>query len=263
MELGLKNKTALITAGSKGIGKACAELLIAEGAKVAICSRSLENLQLAAQEIKRSQGIEPFWFVCDITKEKDINEGVERVRKELGEIDILINNCGGPKAGYFENLYDNDWKDAFDQVLLSAARFSRAVIPGMIEKNWGRIINITSAAVKEPIENLMLSNSLRTGLIGFAKTLSNEIGKYNITVNNIAPGYTLTGRLYELALKKSKEKNISHEEALMEMASESALKRLASPEEIASAVAFLASERASFITGVTLVVDGGRTKSLF
>jgi 3-oxoacyl-[acyl-carrier protein] reductase len=263
MELGLKNKTALITAGSKGIGKACAELLIAEGAKVAICSRSLENLQLAAQEIKRSQGIEPFWFVCDITKEKDINEGVERVRKELGEIEILINNCGGPKAGYFENLYDNDWKNAFDQVLLSAVRFSRAVIPGMIEKNWGRIINITSAAVKEPIENLMLSNSLRTGLIGFAKSLSNEIGKYNITVNNIAPGYTLTGRLYELALKKSKEKNISHEEALMEMASESVLKRLASPEEIASAVAFLASERASFITGITLVVDGGRTKSLF
>lgn len=263
MELGLKNKTVLVTAASKGIGKACAELFVAEGAKVAICSRNSDNLKQAAEEIKKSQGIEPFWFVCDITNEKDIAEGIEKVRKELGEIDILVNNCGGPKAGRFENLSDFDWKDAFDQTLMSAIRFVRGVLPGMIEKSWGRIINITSAAVKEPLDNLMLSNSLRTGLIGFAKTLANEVGKYNITVNNIAPGYTLTGRLYELALKKSKEKNISHEEALFEMASECALKRVASPDEIASSVVFLASERASFITGITLLVDGGRTRSLY
>ncbi|MGE5498843.1 MAG: SDR family oxidoreductase [Syntrophothermus sp.] len=263
MDLQLKGKTALVTASSMGIGRAVAETLIQEGCNVAICSRSKNQLIKSAAEIKTLYGIEPLWCVCDINSEKDISNTIEVVRRDLGNIDILINNCGGPVSGIFENLSDENWQGAFEQVLLSTVRFSRNVIPYMKEKRWGRIINITSVAVKQPLENLMLSNSLRNGVIGFAKSLSNEIGKYNITVNNVAPGYTLTSRLYELSKARAKASGESHEHTLAEMSKEVPLQRLARPDEIASAVIFLASEQAAYITGNTIQVDGGLYKGVY
>ena len=262
MDLQIKGKTALITASSLGIGRAVAEALIQEECKVAICARNKEQLIKTSEEIKKLYNVEPVWVVCDIKDEKDIDNTVDAVTKSYGPIDILVNNCGGPIAGYFEDLYDENWQTAFELVLLSSIRFTRKVLPDMKEKGWGRIINITSLTVKQPVENLMLSNSLRLAVIGFAKTLSNEVGKYNITVNNIAPGYTLTNRLYSLAKNKAKLTGESHEHILAEMVKDASLGRLARPDEIASVVAFLASEKASYITGTTIQVDGGVIKGI-
>lgn len=263
MDLKLKNKVALVTASSKGIGKATAELLIKEGCKVVICSSNQENIVKAAKEIKESCGIEPLWGICDVSNPNDIREIVKMAKNNFGDIDILVNNCGGPVPGTFDNLDDNNWQNALDQVLMSVVRITREVLPGMKAKKWGRIINITSKAVKQPIDNLMLSNSFRSAVTAFSKTLSNDIGKFNITVNNVAPGFTLTSRLYELALVKEKNTGISHEKVLAEMANSVPLKRLGNPEEIAAMVVFLASEQAGFITGTTIQVDGGAIKSTY
>jgi len=263
MDLKLKNKVALVTASSKGIGKSVAEILIKEGCKVVICSSNRQNLIEAAKEIKESCGIEPLWGICDVSNPNDIIEIVKMTKNHFGDIDILVNNCGGPIPGTFDNLDDSNWLDAVDQVLLSVVRLTREVLPGMKAKKWGRIINITSKSVKQPIDNLMLSNSLRSAVTAFSKTLSNEVGKFNITVNNVAPGFTLTSRLYELALVKEKATGVSHEEVLAEMANSVPLKRLGSPEEIASMVVFLASEQAGYTTGTTIQVDGGAIKSTY
>ena len=263
MDCGIKGKTVLVVAASQGIGRAAAELFIKEGCKVAICSSGKENLVAAANEIKFSYGIEPFWSVCDINKPTDIENTVNEVENNLGEIDILVNNCGGPTPGTFHELDDQNWDEAFNQVLMSAIRFTRLVLPAMEKKSWGRIINVTSISVRQPVDNLMLSNSLRSGVTAFAKTLSNEIGKFNITVNNVAPGFTLTNRLYELAVTRSKQTNESHERVLAGMANNVPMKRLARPDEIASAVLFLASEQAGYITGQTINVDGGLIKSTY
>lgn len=262
MELHLKGKTVLVTAASLGIGRATAELFIKEGCKVAICSRSKENLIKAAQEIKSIYSQEPLWVVCDINKLADIENTVNVVTKNYGDIDILVNNCGGPIPGFFEDLSDNDWQDAFDQILMSAIRFTKLVLPGMKSKNWGRIINITSLSVRQPVDNLILSNSLRSAVTGWAKTLSNQVGKYNITVNNVAPGYTLTARLYELAVNRAKLSGDSHEHVLASMANDVPMKRLARPDEVGSLIVYLASEQAGFITGSTIAVDGGVIKGI-
>jgi 3-oxoacyl-[acyl-carrier protein] reductase len=263
MDLGIKGKTALITASSQGIGKAIAEGLAAEGCKVAICARNKQELLNLSNDLKRRYGIDASWSVCDLNKTKDIESTVEAVHKQLGTIDILVNNCGGPSSGYFSEFSDKQWLGAFDQVLMSAIRFTRLVIPDMIANEWGRVINITSISVKQPIDNLLLSNSLRSGVTGLAKTLSMEYAKYNITVNNVAPGFTLTNRLYDLSVTRAKQQNTSHEEILTSMAKETPSNRLGSPEEVASAVLFLASQKASYITGTTLNVDGGLNKGLF
>lgn len=260
MELNLQGKTVLVTAASMGIGRATAELFIKEGCKVAICSRNKENLVKAASEIKSIYSIEPLWVVCDIDKLSDIENTISVIRKNYGDIDILVNNCGGPIPGFFENLSDDNWQDAFEQILLSAIRFTRLVLPGMKSKNWGRIINITSLSVKQPVDNLILSNSLRSAVTGWAKTLSNQVGKFNITVNNVAPGYTLTARLYELAVSRAKQSGDSHEHVLASMANDVPMKRLARPDEVGSLVVYLASEQAGFITGSTIAVDGGVIK---
>lgn len=263
MDLGIKGKTVLVTASSTGIGKAVAEAFSAEGCKVAICSRSKETLIETARDIKLKHNTEPFWGVCDLNQQKDIENFYEAVRNHFGKIDILINNCGGPVPGFFRDLSEDDWDQAYKQVLLSVIRFSNLVIPKMLEQEWGRIVNITSIAVKQPVHNLMLSNSLRAGVTGFAKSLSNEFGSKNITVNNVAPGYTLTHRLYELAVNRAKTSGKSHEEILVDMAKDVPMNRLGGPEEIAATVVFLASQKASYITGTTIQVDGGSTKAIF
>jgi 3-oxoacyl-[acyl-carrier protein] reductase len=263
MDTGLKDKTVLITASSMGIGKAVAEMFAEEGCRIAISSRSKENLLSTAAELKEKYSIEPFWSVCDLNKHKDIENTFSAVSAHFGNIDILVNNCGGPVPGLFQQLEEEDWNNAYDQVLLSPVRFSKLVLPGMMASNWGRIINLTSISVKQPVDNLILSNSLRAGVTGFTKSLSNEIAKFNITVNNVAPGMTLTRRLYELAVVEAKEKGKSHEEILVEMAKRIPLNRLGRPEEIASVVVFLASKQASYVTGVTIQVDGGYVKSIY
>jgi len=263
MDTGLKDKTVLITASSMGIGKAVAEMFADEGCKIAISSRSKENLLSTAKELKEKYAIEPFWCVCDLNKQKDIENTFSAVNAQFGNIDILVNNCGGPVPGLFQQLDEEDWNNAYEQVLLSAVRFSRLVLPGMMGNNWGRIINLTSISVKQPVDNLILSNSLRAGVTGFTKSLSNEVARFNITVNNVAPGMTLTGRLYELAVVEAKEKGKSHEEILVEMSKRVPLNRLARPEEIASVVVFLASKQASYVTGITIQVDGGYIKSVY
>ncbi len=263
MELKIKNKRVLVTASSAGIGKATAIAFLQEGCKVAICSRNHDNISKALNEIRAMNLAEPEWILCDINKKEDIANTVEVMKKTFGGIDILVNNCGGPPAGYFDNLDDEHWQGAFDQVLLSAVRFTRAVLPDMKKNNWGRIINITSISVKQPIDNLILSNALRSAVVAMAKTLSSEVGKYNITINNIAPGYTLTGRLYELAVERAKTTGESHEHVLASMAANVPLNRLARPDEIASLIVFLASELAGYITGTTIQIDGGVIKSLY
>ena len=263
MDLGIKGKNALITASGKGIGKAVAEQLAAEGCNIAICSRTKEDLISASLDIKKRYGTEVIWCLCDLNKAREIDNTYEIVTQQLGPIDILVNNCGGPAAGYFQELDNQKWQDAFDQVLMSAVRFCNLVVPGMMVSEWGRIINISSISVKQPIDNLILSNSLRSAVIGFAKTLSNEVAKYNITVNNVAPGYTLTNRLYELAVLRAKTSGRSHEEMLSDMGKEIPMNRLARPEEIASAAVFLASSQASYLTGNTIHVDGGLVKGLY
>ncbi len=263
MDLGLNGKTALVTASSKGIGKAVAEELASEGCKVAICSRSKEDLEITADDIKRKYGVDVLWSVCDLNKSSDIENTFRVVLKQYGKIDILINNCGGPPSGFFRDFAEDEWVKAFEQVFLSVVRFSNLVIPGMVAKQWGRIINITSVSVKQPIDNLILSNSFRSGIIGFAKSLSNEFAKHNITVNNVAPGYTLTNRLYDLAVSRAKSSDISHEEVLAEMARQVPMNRLARPEEIGAIVTFLCSNQAGYITGNTIHVDGGWVKGLF
>ncbi len=263
MDLQLKEKTVLVTASSSGIGRRTAELFIKEGCKVAICSHNKENLLKTAQEIKTSYDVEPLWDLCDINEPQDIEDTVSVVRKKLGDIDILVNNCGGPVPGFFEDLYDESWENAFEQVLMSAIRFTRLVLPGMKAKNWGRIINITSLSVKQPVDNLILSNSLRSAVTGFAKTLSNQVGKYNITVNNVAPGYTLTSRLHELSESRAKFSNTTPEKILESMSNDVPMKRLARPEEVASLIVYLASEQAGYINGQTIAVDGGVIKSTY
>jgi len=263
MDLGIKNKTVLVTASSTGIGKAVVQAFAEEGCKVAICSRTKEKLIETSREIKSKYNVEPFWGVCDLNNSKDIDNFYDAVINQFGKVDILVNNCGGPVPGFFRDLSEEDWNYAFKQVLMSVVRFSNLVLPSMVEQEWGRIINITSVAVKQPVHNLMLSNSLRAGVTGFAKSLSNEFGNKNITVNNVAPGYTLTHRLYELAVHRAKELRKSHEEILVEMAKDVPANRLGGPEEIASLVVFLASQKASYITGTTIQVDGGTTKAIF
>ncbi|PID59856.1 MAG: 3-oxoacyl-ACP reductase [Ignavibacteriae bacterium] len=263
MDLKLKNKNVFVSASSKGIGKVVAKLFLEEDSNVVISSSNIKNLEKTASIFKEKYSEKIHFIKCDINKPDEIEAAIKYSENQFGNIDILVNNCGGPAPGYFNNLTEANWEAGYNQVLMSAVRFTKLVLPNMQKNNWGRIINITSISVKQPIDNLLLSNTFRSGLTAFAKTLSNQISLHNITVNNVAPGLTLTNRLDELAKLKAKQNNISKDEMLLKMASEIPLKRLAKPEEVASAVVFLASEQGSYINGQTIVVDGGLIKSSY
>lgn len=262
MELELRDKTAIVTAASHGLGKACAFRLAREGANVVICARGKEDLMKTAEEISAATGRRVEWVQADVTKSDDIEMLVDATRIAFDGVDILVTNCGGPKRGSFITLDDASWREACDMVLMSVVRLIRAAVPHMRNMQSGRIINIVSVSVKQPIEHLMLSNSLRSAVVGLAKTLSNELAPFGILVNNVAPGYTLTNRIYDLAMDEAKELGISHEEIMATYHENIPLNRMARPEEIADVVAFLASGRASYITGATIPVDGGYYQGL-
>jgi len=253
MNLGLKNKIGLVLGASKGLGKACAKALALEGSQVVIGSRDEKILKDTALELEKETGSKILAVSTDVTIPKDLENFVARTIKEFGRIDILVNNAGGPPAGKFESFGDSQWQSAFEMNLLSAVRLSHLVIPHMRLTGSGRIINLVSVAVKQPMDNLILSNSIRAGVVGMAKTLSQELATDNITVNNIATGLFLTERMKQL---------YDTEEKMKKVITNIPMGRLGNPEELAALVVFLASEKASYITGATIQIDGGLCRSL-
>jgi 3-oxoacyl-[acyl-carrier protein] reductase len=262
MDLGLKNKVALVAASSQGLGRAVAEELAAEGASLVLCAREPKTLAEVAATIADHSGAHVLAVPADVTVTDDIKRVVDAGSERFGRIDILVTNAGGPPAGTFEQITREQWEDAMRLTLLSAIEFARQVLPGMKERRWGRILNITSIAVKQPVENLMLSNSLRAGLTGFARTLANEVAAEGITVNNIMPGYTRTERLEDLANMMAEKQGISPAEFRAKWEKEIPMGRLGEPREFAALATFLVSERASYITGTSIQVDGGWIRSL-
>ena len=262
MDLGLKNRVALVAAASQGLGFACALELAREGAIVILCSRDEARASEAARRINEQTGARVAGFAADITDEHAVTNLVEVTRRQFGEIEILITNSGGSPSGTFDDLSLEDFRIAYESNAIAAMRLAKLVLPAMRKRRWGRIVNSTSISAKQPIDGLLLSNTVRAAITGWAKTLSNEVAADNITVNNVAPGYTLTERQYEHAEARGKNAGKTKEEMIAGWAAQAPIDRLAQPEEIAAAVVFLASERASYITGVTLQVDGGYIKSL-
>ena len=241
-----------MAASSQGLGKSVALELAREGARVVICGRNKETLKVAAAEIKATSTT-VLTLSGDLSVAEDVAYFIDATLKEFGGVDILVTNSGGPPPGKFESFTSVDWDKAVQQLLGSAVALVKGFLPGMKERKWGRIISITSQAVKQPVNNLILSNSVRSSVVGLMKTLSNELGEYHITVNNVMPGYTKTARLTRL---------MENNPAFASVTSEIPLGRFGNPEEFAAAVAFLASERASYITGVSLAVDGGWIKGV-
>ena len=262
MDLGLQDRVALVAAASKGIGFAAARELAREGARVFLCSRNEARASEAAAKINNDTGATVAGIAADVTNQEAVERLVELVREQAGHIDILVTNAGGPPTSTFADSNLDMFRKAFEQNGLSAIRLAMLVLPGMRAQRWGRIINITSVSVKQPIDGLLFSNTVRAGLTGWAKTVSNEVAADNVTVNNVAPGYTLTERQDELAEARARTLGKTKEEMIELWSGQTPIRRLASPEEIAAAIAFLASERASYITGVTLPVDGGWVKGL-
>ena len=263
MDLGIKGKVALVAASSKGIGKAITVGLADEGVNLSIFSRSKNEIERAASEIRARFDVDVLASAADVTNKEQVDRVIEDTVKTHGGIDILINNAGGPPFGFFEDFESPDWRNALELNLLSGIYLAEKTVPLMKERNWGRIVNITSIAVKQPIDGLILSNTSRAGLIGFSKTLSNELGQHNILVNNICPGRIYTDRIKALAEKRAAQSGIEYEKAIEEMEKDIPLKRIGTPEELAALACFLASEKASYMTGTTIQVDGGLLRGLF
>ena len=262
MDLGLKGRVAAVAAASRGLGRASARALAAEGASVAICGRDEGRLRATADEIARETGARVLPVVADVGVAEQCAAFVERAAAELGRLDVLVTNTGGPRPGGFEALGDGDWQQAFEVTLRNVVALVRAAVPHMRRQRWGRVVNIASLSARQPIDGLVLSNAFRPAIAGLSKTLANELGADNILVNTLCPGYTRTDRLEELARVRSQATGVTREEYFAGLARTVPLGRIAEPEEFASVVAFLCSERASYLTGLTLQVDGGTARGL-
>jgi 3-oxoacyl-[acyl-carrier protein] reductase len=257
MNLGLKGRGVIVAASSQGMGLATAEAFAREGAQVAMCARTEKTLLEAANRIRTQTGAEVYAEALDVTDAAAVQRFVEQVAKRFGRIDVCVTNAGGPPAKNFLSLSADEWRKAVDLNLMSVVHLAKAVIPHMQRHRWGRIVTITSISVKQPIADLVLSNSVRAGVVGLVKSLSNEFGKDGILVNNVAPGYTSTERLQELAQVRALAAGSSPQQICDSWAAETPVKRLGTPEEIAAVILWLASEQASYVTGQTILVDGG------
>lgn len=262
MDFGLKDRVAIVTGASGGLGKAVAMELAAEGVSVIVSSRNLDLLETAAREIRETTGSPAIAIPADVTKEADVSRLFLDVKQELGRIDILVANAGGPPAGYFTDFSTQDFRDAVELNLISTISMCREAVPHMRERGWGRIVAITSIAAKQPVENLILSNTARSGVLGFIKTLSQQVAADGITANTVCPGYHLTERLKSLADLMAKNEGTTVEEVYTRMAASTPAGRIGDPKEFAALVAFLCSERASYITGTAIQVDGGLYKGI-
>ncbi|PYX80116.1 MAG: 3-oxoacyl-ACP reductase [Acidobacteria bacterium] len=262
METGLRGKTVLITGASQGMGRATAEAFAAEGARLAMCARNQKTLEAAQAEISSRHKTEVMVEAVDVTDADKLRRFVAAAAAHFGGIDVAVANAGGPPAKNFLSLTPDDWRKAVDVNFLSVVTLAREVIPHMQRKRWGRFITITSTSVRQPIPDLLLSNSVRPAVVGLIKSLAIEFGKDGLTFNNIAPGYTATERLSELSKVRALAAGTSEEQIRERWAQEIPLRRLGEPQEIADAIIWLASDRAAYVTGQTLVVDGGNYRGL-
>ena len=262
MDTGLQGRAALVGGASKGIGKAAAIGLAREGCRVAICSRSQQNLDAAAADIRASTGYDALTIACDMAQHDDIKRAIAEAVQIFGGLDIVVNNAGGPPTGTFDTLDEDYWRHAIDQNLLSAVRVIREALPHLRRSGAGRIINVTSVSVKTPLDGLMLSNSTRLGVIGMAKTLSREVAAEGITVNNVCPGNIATERLMSLIEERASRQGISLEQAVQVEEGRIPMGVLGEAEDVANLIVFLASAKARYITGTTTQVDGGSTTAV-
>jgi 3-oxoacyl-[acyl-carrier protein] reductase len=262
MDMGLKGKVAVVAASSQGIGRATAAAFAAEGCKVAICARNAATLAAAAEKIKEQHSAEVFHRALDVTDAQAVHEFVAAVVAKFGSADICVTNAGGPPAKGFLAASVDDWRKAVDANFMSTVYFAREVIPHMKRKRWGRIVTITSITTKQPVADLVLSNAVRAAVVGLVKSLANEFGKDGILVNNVGPGFTATDRLKELARSRSAASGTAEKEIFEGWAADAPLRRLGEPSEVADTIVWLASERASYVTGQTVLVDGGMYKGL-
>ena len=262
MDLGIKGKTALVVAASKGMGKASALGLAAEGARVVMCARGEGPLKDAAAEVKQKTGAEVLALPADASRAPDISRVVSEANRAFGGVDILVANVGGPPPGPFETMTDEQWKAAFEQVHLSTVRFIREVLPHMKRSRWGRILAIQSSSVKQPVDGLVLSNGIRPGIAGLFKTLAGDLAKDNITVNLVLPGRIMTDRFLEHQTDRAKRSGVTLEQQMEISSADIPMGRIGTPDEFAAMVVFLASARASYVTGVAVQVDGGLIRSV-
>ena len=262
MDLGLRGKVALVAASSKGLGRAVARELAAEGASVVMCARGGEALESARREIVDETGADILAVAADVSTTRGVEQVTRDALDRFGHVDILVINAGGPPAGTFEKHDWSAWQSAVDLTLRSAVELTRAVLPGMRERHWGRIVAVNSIAAKQPVDNLMLSNSIRAAVTGFLRTLANEVAPDGITVNTILPGYTRTERVTHLAEANAKKEGVDQKEVLGRFEREIPMRRLGEPREFGALAAFLCSDRASYITAQSIAVDGGWIKGL-
>ncbi|MBN2282488.1 MAG: SDR family oxidoreductase [Deltaproteobacteria bacterium] len=262
MDLGLQGKTAFVAGGSMGLGKAVAMELCREGTRVTICALDDPELPKAVKEIAGETGGEIYAVAADLADAEQAQKAVRESLDRFGSLDILVNNAGGPPSVPFLEIDDGLWEFGFRLNLLSTIVMTREVIPVMKERKWGRIINMTSISVKQPIDGLILSNTIRSGVIGLAKTLSTELAPFNITVNSVCPGYTLTDRVRNLAAAVAGKENTTPEAVIARWEAAIPMGRLGTPQEFASLVTFLASERSGYITGAAIQIDGGWYKGV-
>ena len=262
METGLKGRVAIVAASSQGIGLATAQAFAAEGCRVAMCARNAQKLEAARESLRGQYGVEVLSEAFDVTEADRVRGFVRAVGEKFGGVDICVTNAGGPPAKGFLAATVEEWRKAIDANFLSTVYFAREVIPYMQRKKWGRIITLTSISTKQPVPDLVLSNAVRAAVVGLVKSLANEFGKDGILVNNVGPGYTSTGRPRELAQARSRAQQKSEDEIFSSWAADAAVKRVAEPREVADVIVWLASERASYVTGQTILADGGAYKGL-